>query len=330
MGNPATYKFTCDQDMTIQFKPSANESIGFSADARIDAGVPYEGATEVTPTESTQTLLTEGKTLDSNIIVNPIPEQFKDITVVTAEPQDVAMGKIFVASDGLTKEGTYEYIYNFMGEDVEVVYADVWTRDIQLKDTNFATWTPSTTAKALWTASNIKTFAVDMEQYEYIVEWMWDVPIHYMAGRPNKAQPSHQGGVMYQVLSRRPNSVANIYAENFNGNYCTTYYTGSSFIEYLNASGTDTFAVSSSYGIYGAVTAHTFSSATSNTPNVTLKTPVMNARCSNTYMSTTAASYIDQVDTRIKMTGNVYRVKRESSAMTNMFRKAIEVFNQGI
>ena len=41
---------------------------------------PYHGEYEVTPTEETQTLLTEGKTLSYNVIVNPIPSNYGRIT----------------------------------------------------------------------------------------------------------------------------------------------------------------------------------------------------------------------------------------------------------
>ena len=40
----------------------------------------YEGPTEITPTQETQTLLTERKSVLSNIVINPIPDNYGLIT----------------------------------------------------------------------------------------------------------------------------------------------------------------------------------------------------------------------------------------------------------
>lgn len=41
---------------------------------------PYEGSYEVTPTQSTQTLLTEGLRMTANVVINPIPSNYGLIT----------------------------------------------------------------------------------------------------------------------------------------------------------------------------------------------------------------------------------------------------------
>lgn len=43
-------------------------------------GNPYSGSYTVTPTQDTQTLATEGKTLSQNITINPIPSNYGLIT----------------------------------------------------------------------------------------------------------------------------------------------------------------------------------------------------------------------------------------------------------
>lgn len=43
-------------------------------------GDPYEGAYTVTPSSSEQTLLTKGKTMGSNVVVEPIPNNYGLIT----------------------------------------------------------------------------------------------------------------------------------------------------------------------------------------------------------------------------------------------------------
>ena len=43
-------------------------------------GTPYTGETEVTPTEDTQYLLTQGYFMSANVKVNPIPTNYGKIT----------------------------------------------------------------------------------------------------------------------------------------------------------------------------------------------------------------------------------------------------------
>lgn len=40
----------------------------------------YQGAHEVTPSDETQILMTEGKALNENIVINPIPSNYGRIT----------------------------------------------------------------------------------------------------------------------------------------------------------------------------------------------------------------------------------------------------------
>lgn len=42
--------------------------------------IPYDGVYEVTPTQETQTLLTQGKTLERDVVVNPIPSNYGRIS----------------------------------------------------------------------------------------------------------------------------------------------------------------------------------------------------------------------------------------------------------
>lgn len=59
-----------------------------------------------TPTKASQTVTpTTGKVL-SSVTVNPIPDQYQDITVVTAGAEDVLTGKKIVGSDGAITDGT--------------------------------------------------------------------------------------------------------------------------------------------------------------------------------------------------------------------------------
>lgn len=216
------------------------------------------------------------------------------------------------------------YEYNWMGKFAEYVQ-DVYNREVALSDTNFNGWTPSTTAKAIVATATATTFVADMANYEYIIKWETSVDVKLNSGATTKAQLIWEGADQYQFLTKRPNSLANITALNWNGNACTTYFTVP-FTKYYNTSGTTTYTHSISYGIYPSLNASTFSSSTSNTPTVTVKTPTINARCSSTYFATSRASEVDQENTMIKIVGKLYRVKVEG-AVRGMYADFYERFN---
>lgn len=216
------------------------------------------------------------------------------------------------------------YDYDFMGkmaEFVEVVYDD----EVALADTDYATWTPSTTAKSIRATQNAKTFVADFTKYEYILKWEASFQAVYNEGATLKAQLIWEGADQYQILCKRPNSLANIEAENFNGNTCNTYFTVP-MMKYYNTSGVATYTHSISYGIYPGLVASTFSSSTSNTPTVTIKTPTINARCHNSYFTTARATEIDQTNSIFKTVGKLYRIERDG-AVREMYKEFCERYN---
>ena len=64
------------QEMTVQF---SEDSFNCDFGEGIISG-DYDGPYVVTPTQETQTLATAGKTLESNVTVNPIPSNYGLIT----------------------------------------------------------------------------------------------------------------------------------------------------------------------------------------------------------------------------------------------------------
>lgn len=65
-----------DSATRLDFGAGANAHLGMSAQVRIDRLPDYDGATEVTPSEEAQVLRTSGKSVESDIIVNPIPSNY--------------------------------------------------------------------------------------------------------------------------------------------------------------------------------------------------------------------------------------------------------------
>lgn len=214
----------------------------------------------------------------------------------------------------------------WLGVEAEHV-GQLYHASYTLADTDFATWTPSTTAKAIIASKNLSTFSANMSQYEYWLEWRFDYESVLNDGATTKAQVDRQFGSLWQNLHRRPYGLNNFETLTDSYNYCASAFTGATYTIYWNTSGAHTWTSGISYGFYGALTAATFSSTTATTVNVTPKTPVINARCSNTYMTTARAKEINQDESTIVVTGDLYRVKKGTSTVRHFYRSALEMYN---
>lgn len=248
-----------------------------------------------------------------------------DISDTTAQAADVENGKDFYLNDGTKATGSY--IYDWKGYKPELVER-VFEQEYALEDTLFNGWTPSTTGLAIVATSNVKTFAADLAHYEYLLVWKIKAIPVYADGTVLKAAPIKEVTVINQAIFKRPNSVTNIEADNFAGNACVTLYTTPLNMYYTTA-GKLSYTYSVSYGLYGSGTAATFSNSSSNTPNITIKTPALYARCSSTYFSTAMANAIDQENSKMYVVGELYRFP-VGSTMRGLYNDMIDYFNEEI
>ena len=182
----------------------------------------------------------------------------------------------------------------------------VCDQEFSLADTDFPTWTPSTTAAVIKASQNITTEVLDMANYEYILKWETSFFAAYQSGATMKAQVIYETADQYQQIRRQPNNLANLQALNFNSNTCTTYFT-CPLLRYYTAAGASSYTHSISYGIYPALVAATFSNSTSLTPTLTVKTPTINARCYASYFATARAAELDQANSKVHLVGKLYK-----------------------
>ena len=182
----------------------------------------------------------------------------------------------------------------------------VWDKSYKLSETSFNGWTPSTTAASIIGTQTAGTFVADLANYEYIIKWEFTFNAVTIAGATLKAQLILEAADQYQKIFKRPNTIANIQADNWIGNTQLSAFTVP-FIRYYNTSGTNTYTYSISNGIYPSLGTPTFSNSTSNTPTVTVKTPVIYAKCSTTYFATSRAPQLDQDQSIITVKGKLYR-----------------------
>lgn len=286
----------------------------------------YDGPTEVSPDHAEHTLPTADKVVHDNIVVQALPETTVDVSDTTAAADKVKRGEIFHLASGEAAAGTLDW--SMIGDEPEFVSRVYDSGEIALKSTSFNGWTPSTTAKTIKASVSAGTFAADMANYEYLLRWRCEFNAVYAEGTVKKAAVEREVAELWQALCRRSASLSAIAAENSDGNSCITYMSIPLNV-YYNTDGARKYTYSTSYGVYPAVTAATFSSSSSDAPTVTVKTPSYSARCSATYFSTAMAAALDQDKSKFRIVGELYRIKPKC-AMRQAYERMIDLYNNGI
>lgn len=245
-----------------------------------------------------------------------------DISDTTATANTVEKDKVFYSANGTRTLGTYEW--DWRGSKPEFLQK-FYNQTVALKNTDFDDWEASTTATSMKATENITTFSADMTQYEYLVRWQYRCDFEYLEGVTTKAIPLIECTEIWQTIFKRPSNLTNLNSGTFNGNACVTLYT-SPLYNYRNTSGNETMTYSNSYGVYPSVTAHTFSSSTSDTPTVTLKTPAIYARCNSSYFATARKAYVDNENTKYHLVGELYRIPK-GGTHRSMYGNLVDTYN---
>lgn len=249
------------------------------------------GATTYTPAKGSPIIITHGKYLTGDQTINAIPDSWYDMS-----------GSM-----------------SWLGADATLVH-EITPITVALKDTDFNTWKPSKTAATVVASQTLSTAsqkytATDLLTdggYNYINIWNMKMPIVYTGTPTQKALPIFSCGLLIQSIFRRFSSYANLLIGNLNNNV-TAQTTLASFLRYYGTTtGTLTYTLSASYGFYYANVAPSISSTTAVSPTITLKTPTMSARCSDTYMTTANAALVDKTNTKLTYTCKVYRVRQDA------------------
>ena len=207
--------------------------------------------------------------------------------------------------------------WNWMGKNPTLV-SNYSPFTVALKDTDFASWTPSTTPKVILASADWGTFEADMANYDYIVKWTFETNLVYLQTATLKVTPQKQASIYCQSINRRSSNYTNFMSKTLNQNYYYPTFAAILAMQgtiYYNASGTISFAYhQGSYGFYQGMATPGFSNSTVDNPTVTLKRPTLNARCDTTYMATERAAEIDKINSTLTIKCEVYRVDKPASA----------------
>lgn len=253
----------------------------------------------------------------------------KDIVIAGGQFANVPAIVVPMQSGGSATFHDMDTPDGWMGTGAEFV-AQIYSHDYTLDETLYNGWTPSTSAKAIIAKAAGTKFTADMANHEYLIRWRFDVDVALKDGATTKAQIEKVSGSLWQSIHRRPYGFQNFEDENYNYNYCTSAITASTYFVYYNTSGAKTWTTGISYGFYAAVQAATLSSTSANSITVTPQTPVINARCNNSYFATARASEVDQANTTIKIRGDVFKTDLAQSWVRHSYGDAIEVYNGGV
>ena len=215
--------------------------------------------------------------------------------------------------------------WNWMGKN-PVLVSNFSPFTVALKDTDFDTWTPSTTEKVILASADFGTFEADMANYDYIVKWTFETNLSYLAGATLAVMPKKQMTIAAQSLNRRPQNYSKFVEKTLTENYYNSPLIVIPAYIYYNSSGAIRYASQGSYGFNISQVIPEYSNNISDTPTVTLKRPTVRARCDMTYMSTARAAEIDKNST-ITLKCEVYRVDKPAMVET-VFNELMDMYEE--
>lgn len=205
-----------------------------------------------------------------------------------------------------------------------VKIADYAAQTVALSSTDFATWTPDTTATTIKASSDAGTAALNTGTYNYALLWFFDMKYVYDGTETNTSKMVRECICIQQAIYKAPSGLTQLGSRNYNRNYCATMLT-TGLADYWNGSGKHTLAYSATQGIYPSATAATFSSTTSNTPTLTVKRPSIRAICSS-YLSTANCSKINKASSKYTLRGELWRLDKDAEYQ-GMIKNIVEMYN---
>ena len=216
----------------------------------------------------------------------------------------------------------------WMGDNPTLVYEELGT-PVYLDDTDYSSWTPSTTAGVIKNPETAFTFQADMENKEYLIHTQFAVYLSYESGAQAKSMFLNGNGEYWYGIARYANSLANLQSEIRNAN-SQALISSQLVTHYYNVSGLESTVFSMSYGIYPAVQNPAFSSTTALTPTITVSSPQISARCHDSYFSPANSGLVDEDASYYQVKYEVWSVDVGTSFLRNVQDARMDVFNNGL
>lgn len=273
--------------------------------------------------------------------------RFDDASVTTAVAADVAQGKVFLASDGTITTGTgtggggeaiiitdttdvsggiireidgMTWYTRYLPPSAELVAEHEETINLSA-DTDWDSWTPSTTAHTLLAAGTTRgsgsyTIGASAYQNKAVIGVAHAYTDVVFKDGTSMAKAFATGRQVICISNYAPIKLID-YSNEYYGvpqtavNYRNLYWTSASATAVYT---TSTYGI----GLSGSVTL-SVSSNTGTSRTVGYTRPTLTARCSSTYFSTACAAAIDSEKTNTYIKTRIWLIDKEDSIMYQMF-----------
>ena len=208
------------------------------------------------------------------------------------------------------------------GENPELV-TTLLNDTVLLKDTGFATWTPSSTASVILSGQELTGQELDLANYDYGCIYDINIQYEYVEGTTVVNGPTE--GYYHSVVFpfKRPSSltdfnqgrrVQNTYAAIEMGALLYKYTASTTYLSYSNTA------------IYNSMSSPSTSNSTSDTPTYTFKTPTMRAATNANAFTAEMAAALDQNNTTINRKVVLYRYKKNTTLSNIMAQNIVNAF----
>lgn len=201
----------------------------------------------------------------------------------------------------------------------------VANNSILLKNTDYSTWTPSSTAAIIVPQSNLLSIQLDMEAYDYSCITDIITIFAYKNGTTvlNGPTECYFRGIVQ--CARRASRVVDLENNNYNQN--TNLSLNQAMTLYKNSSGVESIYYGNA-AIYCSTAVPSFSSSSATNPTITFRSPVIRAVTSDNYLTANMANAIDQDNTILTLTSKLYRYRKGSTYASNMLKISVDMYNE--
>ena len=240
-------------------------------------------------------------------------------TLIDTTGKTVAADKLLTGYTALDKAGesitgTYSGgggdSWSWMGQN-PILVKNYGVTKVWLKDTAYATWTPSTTntmivSEGLVSEGYSWSYAGD---YDYEILIRFHAHFEYGAEATGTAQIIDQYQIGAQDVLGYPIDLSHITAgtNNYQTSNTSCPMKGGAF--YKNTNGADAYYPVGSYGVY----MNTLPSPTLTSTLITPRTPQINTRCYSAYFSTDNAAAVNQNTSYYEYKIEIWRVDRATT-----------------
>jgi len=174
-----------------------------------------------------------------------------------------------------------------------------------LEDTAYATWTPTTTQTTLVASSTFQGDPLSLN-YDYLILLRFHSHYEYGAGATDTSLTNEYFYVSVAQLFAYPGNLVNM-TTNTNSNAANLSTEMRHALFYKNSSGTDSYATTSS-AVYPSWAGFSLVNTANQMITYQVYNPIIYAKCSNAYFSTTNAAAVDQSTSYYEYIMELWRV----------------------